>query len=81
MILKNGVELSMRGLARSTGNCLADKLSQYADVLASQGCAKTAMNYLSATCLDNVSYQQLSVINHVIYRNMKNVSNHWKVIQ
>lgn len=56
MILKNGVELSMHGPASSAGSYLAEKLSQYADVLASQGCIKTAMNYLSCTSMEDVSY-------------------------
>lgn len=55
MILKNGVELSMHGLASSTGSHLAEKLSQYAAVLASQGCIETAMNYLSCTSAEDVS--------------------------
>lgn len=55
MILKNGVEISMQGLASSSGSCLADRLSRYAEILASQGCIKTAMNYLNCTTLEDKS--------------------------
>ena len=55
MVLKNGVELSMKGLTTSGGNGLAEKLSRYADVLASQGCIKTAINYVSCASQEDVS--------------------------
>lgn len=46
MILKKAVERERRLLIDSGSSVLAEKLSKYAEILASQGCLETAMGYL-----------------------------------
>lgn len=48
MILRKSVEM-VRGGEEEVGVPLAQKLSQYAELLAAQGCLNTAMNYLGTS--------------------------------
>lgn len=46
MVLRQAVENSQGGVAPAMGDLLAEKMSQYADLLASQGSLQTAISYL-----------------------------------
>lgn len=49
MILRKAVELSRGAVPGVSGGVLADKLSQYAGLLAAQGSIAAALTYLSNT--------------------------------
>lgn len=49
MVLRKAVELSRGDAPSVSGGALADKLSQYASLLAAQGNMSTALTYLSNT--------------------------------
>lgn len=46
VILRQAVEKTQGGVAPAVGALLAEKMSQYASLLASQGSLQTAMSYL-----------------------------------
>ncbi|XP_058267465.1 protein transport protein Sec31A isoform X9 [Hemibagrus wyckioides] len=58
VILRQAVEKTQGGVAPAVGALLAEKMSQYASLLASQGSLQTAMSYLP-TNTDQVAVQQL----------------------
>ncbi|XP_053501087.1 protein transport protein Sec31A isoform X5 [Ictalurus furcatus] len=58
VILRQAVEKTQSGVAPAVGTLLAEKMSQYAGLLASQGSLQTAISYLP-TNTDQVAVQQL----------------------
>lgn len=46
VILRQAVEKTQGGVAPAVGTLLAEKMSQYANLLASQGSLQTAISYL-----------------------------------
>ncbi|MCI4388403.1 hypothetical protein PGIGA_G00085410 [Pangasianodon gigas] len=58
VILRQAVEKTQGGVAPAVGTLLAEKMSQYASLLASQGSLQTAISYLP-TNTDQVAVQQL----------------------
>ncbi|XP_060764279.1 protein transport protein Sec31A isoform X2 [Neoarius graeffei] len=58
VILRQAVEKTQGGVAPVVGTLLAEKMSQYANLLASQGSLQTAISYLP-TNTDQVAVQQL----------------------
>lgn len=46
VVLRQAVEKSQGGVAPTVGTQLAEKMSQYANLLASQGSLQTAISYL-----------------------------------
>ena len=48
MLLQRAVESSQGGRELSSGQ-VAEKLREYAELLAAQGCALTALNYLGSS--------------------------------
>ena len=49
MILRKAVEMVRGSDADEVSSVLAERLSQYAELLAAQGCLNTAMNYLGTS--------------------------------
>ncbi|XP_065096705.1 protein transport protein Sec31A isoform X8 [Paramisgurnus dabryanus] len=58
VVLQRAVQKAQAGIAPDMGNLLAEKMNQYASLLASQGSLETAISYLP-TNTEQVSVQQL----------------------
>nr|XP_055065154.1 protein transport protein Sec31A isoform X8 [Misgurnus anguillicaudatus] len=58
VVLQRAVQKAQAGIAPDMGNLLAEKMNQYASLLASQGSLETAISYLP-TNTEQISVQQL----------------------
>lgn len=66
MVLRQAVEKTQGGVAPDVGTLLAEKMSQYANLLASQGSLQTALSYLP-TNTDQASTMKILVYYYCCY--------------